>query len=398
MTTDKHTPPAAQEVNRKRKAILLAMAAVFLAAGAAWSAWWLLAGRHRETTDNAYVTGNIFHVEPQVAGTVVWIGADDTDFVKEGQPLARLGEADLSIAMEKAKADLGDAVRIVANLRARAAQQKAFMVSRETDLSKTRDELGRRRGLVEARAVSREDFDRSKAAFQSADAALDAARLDVSAAAILAGGGEVAAHPLVMKAKVALREAYLNLRRAVIVAPTDGFVAKRTVQIGQRVAPGRPLMSVIPLNDVSIDANFKENQLRKMRVGQGALIKSDMYGSSAEFHGKVKGFGAGTGGVFAALPAQNATGNWIKIVQRVPVRIELDRAEVAINPLILGLSTVVTVDTHDQSGKPLSGAAPAREPVSTKAFDAQAEGVDSFVEEVFAQNAAAARLAPIQGK
>ncbi|MDH4183573.1 MAG: efflux RND transporter periplasmic adaptor subunit [Nitrospinota bacterium] len=383
-------PP--KKINRNRNIALSALAAVFVVAGIITTIWWMSAGRYREITDNAYVGGNIYNVEPQVSGTVVWIGADDTEMVKSGQPLVRLGEADLAIGMEKAKSGLMDAVRLVANLRARAAQQKATLASRETDLAKARDERDRRKQLVDIKAVSREDYDRTRAAFQSAESALEAARQDVEAASILAGGGDIASHPMVMSARIGLKEAYLNLRRAVVVAPVDGYVAKRAVQIGQKVAPGRPLMTVIPLNDLWIDANFKETQLKNMRVGQPAHIKCDIYGSATEFTGKVKGFGAGTGGVFALLPAQNATGNWIKIVQRAPVRIQLEPGQYAQTPLILGLSALVTVDTHDRTGNPLSGAALPSQGLSTNAYDAQADGADELVERVYQEAIKAAQV------
>ena len=391
MTETKPGASAARASNNNRKLALLSLVGVFLGCGVALAAWWYLAGQFREVTDNAYVTGGMYHVEPQLAGTVVWVGVDNTEFVKKGQPLVRLGEADLAIALAQAKAQLAQSVQTVANFRARAAQLKAALAAKKIDLAMARDEMERRKGLVEIKAVSRETYDKARAVYESAKASLEASRLDMEAATILSGEGEISAHPQVMSARAALREAFLRMRRAVILAPADGYVAKSSVRVGQLVAPGRPLMSVIPLDDVYVEANFKENQLRHIRLGQPVTLKSDLYGSSVTFAGKVAGFGAGTGGVFSILPAQNATGNWIKIVQRAPVRIDLDKSELANAPLILGLSMLATVDTTSRDGQPLArGGVVERERSASDVFAAQAEGVDELVQTVYQESLEAA--------
>ncbi|MDH5511552.1 MAG: efflux RND transporter periplasmic adaptor subunit [Nitrospinota bacterium] len=396
MNESKQGAQAPHNSNRNRKLALLSLAVVFIGSGVLFAGWWLTAGQYREITDNAYVTGGMYYVEPQVAGTVVWIGAENTEYVKKGQPLIRLGDADLVIAMERAKAQLSESVLTVANLRARVERLKAALTAGKIDLAMARDEMERRKGLVEIKAVSREVYDKARAAYESAVVSLEVARLNMEAASILAGGEDVGSHPRIMTAKSALREAFLNTRRVVMVAPADGYVAKRSVQVGQLVAPGRPLMSVIPLDDVYVEANFKETQLRHMRLGQPVTLKSDLYSSAVEFTGKVAGFGAGTGGVFAILPPQNATGNWIKIVQRAPVRIELDQQNnLKEAPLILGLSMMVTVDTSDRGGKRLTGGEPGkRKRTSTDVYADQAEGVEEMVESVYMASLEAARPAP----
>ncbi|MDH5639470.1 MAG: hypothetical protein OEZ04_13370, partial [Nitrospinota bacterium] len=212
MTESKQGAQEPKASNRNRKLALLSLAGVFIGSGVVFAGWWVTSGQYREITDNAYVTGGMYYVEPQVAGTVVWIGAENTEYVKKGQPLVRLGDTDLVIAMEQAKAQLAESVRTVANLRARAAQLKAALSAGKIDLAMARDEMERRKGLVEIKAVSREVYDKARAAFESAQASLEASRLDMEAATILAGGEDMAAHPRIMTAKSALRKAFLNTR------------------------------------------------------------------------------------------------------------------------------------------------------------------------------------------
>lgn len=368
--------------SKARKVAVGGLALLFLSIGAVWGGWLFTVGQYRETTDNAYVTGNVYHVEPLIPGVIVWMGADEMDYVEEGQALVRLENSDLAISLEKARADLLEEIRNTLSGRARVAQLKARAAFEEAGVNKARDELVRRKELINARAISREDLESANAAFEEASAKLDAARWEQEAARVLLGDGDVANHPSVLKSIAALKEAYLNTRRAVVVAPVSGYIAKRAGRVGQLAVPGKPLMSVIPMNDLSIDANFKETQLDGMRIGQPAAIISDLYGKKAKYKGKVAGFGAGTGGVFALLPAQNATGNWIKVVQRAPVRISLDRDEYEKAPLILGLSMTVTVDTEDRTGEPLGAATGEARPISTTVFRDQAEGMDEYIRKV----------------
>lgn len=352
--------------NNKRKRLLRLMGIAFAAMGLAYGAYWLLHGRFHEDTDDAYVAGNVVQITPQVAGTVVAIRADDTDFVKAGGPLVQLDPLDAKVALDQAEAQLAQTVREVRGLFANDASLAALVKQREADLAKAKDDAARRLAVAESGAVSQEEIAHAKAGLQAAEAALVSAREQLAANRALIDRTTVANHPNVARAAARVEESYIAYERATIPAPVTGFVAKRSVQVGQRVAPGMPLMAVIPLDQVWVDANFKEGQLKQMRIGQTATLSADLYGSRVSYHGRVIGMGAGTGAAFALLPPQNATGNWIKVVQRIPVRIAFDAGELAQHPLRVGLSMLVDVDIHDRSGPQLA-AASRPEPAATTA-------------------------------
>ena len=390
--------------NGKRKRALLGVAAVALLGGLAYGAYWFVALRHFETTDNAYVQGNIVQITPQVAGTVVSVGADDTDFVKAGQLLVRLDDADARVALAQAEAQLAQAVRqtrtlFVANgtFRAQIASRTADLARARADLARAEDDVRRRQPLVATGAVGQEEFDHAKAqvavartALSAAESGETAAREQLASNQALTEGTPVEQHPAVLAAAARVREALLQLKRTELVAPVDGTVARRSVQIGQRVAAGAPLMAVIALGDVWVDANFKESQLRNLRLGQPVTLAADVYGGKVEYHGRVEGLGAGTGAAFALLPAQNATGNWIKVVQRVPVRIALDPKELASHPLRVGLSMEATVDIADTGGRMVADTAtqaskaPRAEPGA--ADDTARREADASVQRIIAAN------------
>ena len=408
---DPKTPPAASDngaatdappvpkTNRKRRTGLLLLAGVVLVAGIAWGAWEWLVARNYEGTDNAYVQGNVVQVTPQVGGTVIAIHAEDTDFVKAGQPLAELDPADAKLALVQAESALGSAVRQVrtlyannATLSAQIAARQADVVKAQAELSRASDDYARRRSLADKGAVSREDLrhaqvqaETGKSAVAAAQAGVTAAREQLASNRTMTEGTSVEQHPLVQAAAARVREAWLALKRTTLPAPVDGYVARRTVQLGQRVAPGTPLLSLIPLGQVWVDANFKEGQLANIRIGQPVKATADVYGSKVEYDGKVAGLSAGTGSAFALLPAQNATGNWIKVVQRVPVRIELDPKQLKEHPLRIGLSMEVTADVHDKNGRVLSSgaAAPASQ---TQVYGSQDDGAERAVRRVIAAN------------
>jgi membrane fusion protein (multidrug efflux system) len=366
-----------ENTNPKRKKALISIAAVVAVVGVAWGAYEWLVASHYESTDNAYVQGNVVQITPQIGGTVVSVFADDTDFVKAGQPLVQLDPADARVALDQAEANLAQTVRQVRTLYANNGSLAAQVDLREADVAKARseveranDDLNRRMSLSGNGAVSKEELNHAQTSLQNAKSALAAAEAGVVAAREQLGsnqaqteGTTVEQHPSVLAAAGKVREAWLASQRAALPAPVEGYVAKRTVQVGQRVAPGAPLMSIIPLQQVWVDANFKEGQLRKIRIGQPVKLTADVYGKKVEYHGTVAGLGAGTGSAFALLPAQNATGNWIKVVQRVPVRISLDAKELEQHPLRVGLSTSVKIDTHDRNGAMLANA-PATKPVA----------------------------------
>ena len=360
---DPNTPQA----DRRRRS-LIGLAVVVGIAAVAYGGWYWLYARHYEDTDNAYVQAHVVQITPQVGGTVEAIDVEDTDFVKAGQMLVRLDPADARVSLDQAEAQLGQTVREVRTLYANVQGAKAQVAARqadlariEADLARAQDDVDRRAPLVSTGAVGQEEYRHAQAQLASAKSAAAAARSAVAAAneqlastVALTQGTSPEEHPNVQRAAARVREAHLALQRAQLVAPVDGYIARRSVQLGQRVQAGAPLMAVVALSDVWVDANFKESQLQRLRIGQPAELRADVYGKKVVFHGKVAGLGAGTGAAFAVLPAQNATGNWIKIVQRVPVRIELDANEVRTHPLRVGLSMLVDVDVADQSGKMLA--------------------------------------------
>ncbi len=392
--------PVNSPPNSARKKALTSVAVVVLI-GLAWGGYEWYAGRHEEATDNAYVQGNVIQITPQIGGTVTAIMADDTDFVKAGQPLVQLDPADAKVALEQAEANLGQAVRQVRSLYANNGTLGAQITLRESDISKAKteiaratDDLSRRQSLAGNGAVSKEELnhaqsqlDNAKNAMASAQAGVSAARAQLAGNQAMTDGTSIASHPSVMVAAARVREAFLALHRAALPAPVDGFVAKRTVQLGQRVAAGAPVMSLIALNQLWVDANFKEVQLRNIRIGQPVALTADLYGRKVEYKGTVAGLGAGTGAAFALLPAQNATGNWIKVVQRVPVRVALDPQQVAQNPLRVGLSMEARVDVTDQSGKALADAPRAASSVQTQVFASLDTQASSEVQRVIAANA-----------
>jgi len=380
-----NTPTAAPN-NGRRKQLLTRLAAAFAVAGLAYGAWWALVARHHEHTDNAYVGGNLVQVTPQTSGTVLAIQADDTDFVQAGQPLVRLDPADARVALEQAEADLAQQVRQVRNLFAGRSAAAAQVSLREAELRRAEDDLKRRQAVADSGAVAKEELEHAAAATHTAASALATAKEQLAASDALTEGTTPAQHPSVERAAARVREAHLAMTRAMLPAPVSGYVAKRSVQVGQRIQPGTPLMAIVPLDGLWVDANFKESQLAHMRIGQPVKLHADVYGSSVEYHGKVAGLGAGTGGVFSLLPAQNATGNWIKVVQRVPVRITLEPKELAEHPLRLGLSMLAEVDLSDESG-PVLGTAPRSEPAyQTQAFGVEDKAAEQRIARIIAAN------------
>jgi membrane fusion protein, multidrug efflux system len=357
----------------------------FAAIGIAYGAYWSLHHRYLESTDDAYVGGNVVQITPQIPGTVVAIAADDTAFVKAGQPLVQLDRADSEVALEQAEAQLGKAVREVRGLFATTGRLEAMVAVRQSDLAKASEDLARRERLASSGAISKEEVQHARDAARSAQSALVAARQELAANRARVDHTTVENHPEVKNAAARVHDAYLNHARTALPAPVSGYVAKRTVQLGQRVTPGTPLMAVVPLDQVWVDANFKEAQLANMRVGQPAKITADLYGRKVEYSGHIVGFGAGTGSAFSLLPAQNATGNWIKIVQRVPVRIALDARQLAEHPLQIGLSMQVEVDTREREGLRLPRVAQASA-YSTDVFRSVEEQADARVKAVIAAN------------
>jgi membrane fusion protein, multidrug efflux system len=333
-------------------------------------------------------------ITPQISGTVVSIAVDDTQFVKAGQPLVRLDQADAKVALDQAEAQLAKTVREVRNLFATTAQLQAAVQLRQTDLSQAQADLARRVQLGKSGAVSGEELQHARDAVKGAESALLAAQQQLAANRARVDRTTLEDHPDVRNAAAAVRNAYLNYARTTLPAPVSGFVARRNVQLGQRVSPGAPLMAVVPLDQVWVDANFKEPQLAGMRVGQPVTLTADLYGNNIRYHGKVVGFGAGTGSAFSLLPAQNATGNWIKIVQRVPVRVALDAREVAEHPLQIGLTMKAVVNVRDESGVRLPQLASNNVAYTTDVFQSTDVSADARVQAIIVANDSTGALGP----
>lgn len=386
------SPPSTASKASRRKA-LFTLAGVVVLAGCAWGLYDWLVASHYEHTDNAYVQGNVIQITPQTGGTVMSILADDTDFVRAGAALVQLDPADARVALQQAEANLAQAVRqtrtLYANNSALAAQvrlREAEAARAQAEIARAEDDLRRRQALTGEGAVSQEELRHAQSQLQTARTQLAAAQAGVAAAReqlasnqSLTQGVAVAQHPSVQAAAAKVREAYLADRRTALPAPVDGYVARRTVQLGQRVAAGTPLMTIVPLREVWVDANFKENQLRNLRLGQRATLVADLYGKKVEYTGTVAGLGVGTGAAFALLPAQNATGNWIKVVQRVPVRVSLDPAQLASHPLRIGLSMRLSVDTSDATGPMLDELRDQAPVVETTIFSTLEQGAAEWV-------------------
>jgi membrane fusion protein (multidrug efflux system) len=358
----------------------------FLILGAAYGVYWDRDLRYSVYTDDAYVSGNVVEITPRVSGTVVAIGADNTQFVKAGQALVRLDPADAKVQLQESEAQLAKTVRQVRNLFATTSELEANVQVRRTNLAKAQSDYTRRANLARSGAISQEELQHAGDAVRAAQAALLAAQQQLAANRAWVDGTTVETNPAVRDAAAAVHAAYLNYARTVLPAPVSGFVARRNVQLGERVSTGTPLMAVVPLNEVWVDANFKESQLDSMRVGQAVTLTSDLYGSGVVFHGRVVGFGAGTGSAFSLLPAQNATGNWIKIVQRVPVRIALDPRELARHPLQIGLSMKAYVNVRDAGGQRLPEVARNDHDYSTDVFQSVAAQADAAVQRIIAAN------------
>jgi len=385
---DPAAPPIGSSLRRR---LLQGFAGLLVLVALAALLYTVLYGRFRESTDNAYVVGNLVQLTPQVSGTVVAIHADDTDRVQAGQTLIELDRADAEVALAQAEAQLAKTVRDVRGLYAATDALKEQLAVRSSDLSRARDDLKRRESLAESGAVSGEELEHARIALTAASAAEASARQQWESNRAQTEGTELASHPLVQAAAGKVREAYLAYARCVIAAPVGGYVARRTVQVGERVQTGTALLTIVPLEGVWVEANLKENQLGNLRIGQPAKVVADVYGSSVEYKGRVEGLAAGTGTVFSLLPAQNATGNWIKVVQRLPVRIVLDADQVRAHPLRVGLSMRVDIDTSDRSGAQLAAAAPAATRF-TSAGDERAVGeADARIATIIRANAPSVR-------
>ena len=372
-----NVPASTSNNEPRRNKLLLALGGVVGTAAVVTAAYWYLYGSHFVSTDNAYAAVEIAQVTPSVSGTISEVRVTDTQSVRKGDVLVVIDPTDAKLALAQAEADLGSAIRrvrgyvandsgLAAQIAARAADERraaAQLASAEADFERAKIDLQRREALSTSGSVSGDELTRAQNAFAAAEANLTVAQASTAQAkanrdaaigskdanAALIANSTEETNPEVALARARRDQAAVDLERTIIRAPLDGVVAKRQVQLGQRVQAGTPLLAVVPVHEMHVDANFKEVQLENVRAGQPVTLTADIYGSSVTYKGTVEGFSGGSGAAFAAIPAQNATGNWIKVVQRVPVRIKLDPEQLAANPLRVGLSMTARIDTRGNS-------------------------------------------------
>jgi membrane fusion protein (multidrug efflux system) len=383
--------PAPPPTNGKRRNILILIAVIFIVLGLLWGAYWVLVLAKREQTDDAYVNGNKVVISAQVSGTVIAVLADDTQLAEAGQVLVRLDPVDAETGLSRTVSSLAQTVRQVRQEKSTADQYDSLIETRKLELARAMADLAKREPLLADRAIAPEEVRHARESVELARAALTQAVRQSTASHALVDGTPVEDNPAVLQAKAAYRDAWIAAQRNAVVAPVTGYVAERSVQLGQHIQAGQALMTVIPLNSLWVDANFKEVQLRHLRIGQPAQVRSDLYGGSFIFHGHVQGMSAGTGAAFALLPAQNASGNWIKVVQRVPVRIQIDESDLVKSPLRVGLSATVTVDTTNRDGPVLPREA-ARTPVGdTQVYIQDLDKANAEAEAIVRRNLGQAR-------
>lgn len=373
---------------KKRKGKMIIAAGFFLLLALAWLAYYLMVLRYEEDTDNAYVNGNVVAINAQTAGTVEGIMADENQLVQAGQPLVKLNPTDAQVALTQARAQLAQAVRQIQQTYNGASVTDAQLRQAQISAQVAQDAVNRRAPLVKTGAVSKEEFAQVQDNLSRAIAALRVTQAQSNSAHAQIAGTDVSHHPTIEAAKAAFHSAYINNKRLAVVAPMDGIVAKRFVQVGQQINPGVPLMNLVAANQVWVDANFKETQLANLRVGQKVELKADMYGNNVKFEGTVQGIAIGTGSAFSVIPAQNATGNWIKIVQRIPVRITLNPEQLAKSPLRVGMSMSVKVDTSKRDGVVLGSVTGSQAPANlqTTVYQQDETEADAEAEKIIKSN------------
>nr|EIZ3689468.1 multidrug efflux MFS transporter periplasmic adaptor subunit EmrA [Cronobacter sakazakii] len=373
----------------KRKGALLLLTLLFVVIAVAYGVYWFLVARHFEETDDAYVAGNQVQIMAQVSGSVTKVWVENTDFVKKGDVLVTLDPTDAQQAFEKAKTELASSVRQTRQLMINSKQYAANIEVKKTALAQAQaqSDLNRRVPLGSANLIGREELQHARDAVASAQAQLDVAIQQYNANQAMILGTKLEDQPAVQQAATEVRNAWLALERTKIVSPMTGYVSRRSVQVGAQISPTTPLMAIVPSSGLWVDANFKETQLAHMRIGQPATVVSDIYGDDVEYTGKVVGLDMGTGSAFSLLPAQNATGNWIKVVQRLPVRIELDAKQLEQHPLRIGLSTLVKVDTTNRDGGVLATQTRSEPAYQSNAREIALEPVNKLINDIVQANA-----------
>ncbi|MHA6312341.1 multidrug efflux MFS transporter periplasmic adaptor subunit EmrA [Pantoea sp. S-LA4] len=386
-TAEAQSPQPSANKKKKRKSVLIVLALIFVLIGIAWGVYWFLVLRHFQETDDAYVAGNQVQVMAQVSGSVNKVWFEDTDFVKKGDVLVSLDKTDAEQAFEKAQTALATSVRQTHQLMINARQYQATITLRQTALAQAEADLKRREPLGASNLIGREELQHARDAVASAKAELDVAVQQYNANQAMILNTSLENQPAVKQSAAELRDAWLALQRTDIRSPMDGFVSRRSVQVGSQISPSTPLLAVVPATNLWIDANFKETQLAGVRIGQPATVVADIYGDDVVYHGKVVGLDMGTGSAFSLLPAQNATGNWIKVVQRLPVRIELNPQDIAQHPLRIGLSTLVKIDTTSTEGSTLATSVRQQAAYSSNALAIDLAPVNQLITDIVRANA-----------
>ncbi len=386
-TAEAQSPQPSANKKKKRKSVLIVLALIFVLIGIAWGVYWFLVLRHFQETDDAYVAGNQVQVMAQVSGSVNKVWFEDTDFVKKGDVLVSLDKTDAEQAFEKAQTALATSVRQTHQLMINARQYQATITLRQTALAQAEADLKRREPLGASNLIGREELQHARDAVASAKAELDVAVQQYNANQAMILNTSLENQPAVKQSAAELRDAWLALQRTDIRSPMDGFVSRRSVQVGSQISTSTPLLAVVPATNLWIDANFKETQLAGVRIGQPATVVADIYGDDVVYHGKVVGLDMGTGSAFSLLPAQNATGNWIKVVQRLPVRIELNPQDIAQHPLRIGLSTLVKIDTTSTEGSTLATSVRQQAAYSSNALAIDLAPVNQLITDIVRANA-----------
>ncbi|WP_267372601.1 MULTISPECIES: multidrug efflux MFS transporter periplasmic adaptor subunit EmrA [unclassified Pantoea] len=387
-TAEAQSPqPSASNKKKKRKSVLIVLALIFVLIGIAWGVYWFLVLRHFQETDDAYVAGNQVQVMAQVSGSVNKVWFEDTDYVKKGDVLVSLDKTDAEQAFEKAQTALATSVRQTHQLMINGKQYEASITLQQTALAQAQADLKRREPLGAANLIGREELQHARDAVATAKAQLDVAVQQYNANQAMILNTTLENQPAVQQSAAELRDAWLALQRTDIRSPMDGYVSRRSVQVGSQISTSTPLLAVVPATNLWVDANFKETQLAGVRIGQPATVVADIYGDDVVYHGKVAGLDMGTGSAFSLLPAQNATGNWIKVVQRLPVRIELNQDDIARHPLRIGLSTLVKIDTTSKEGITLANSVRQQAAYSSNALAIDLAPVNKLITDIVRANA-----------
>lgn len=378
----------------KRKTSFFILFIVLVVIAATWFFYYEVYAKYSEETNDAYVNGDLVVISPQISGTVSKVVVDQGDYVEKGQILISLDSNDTQIALQAAEAKLANSVREVRSLYATADNAKASLEATKVEYNQAISDYKRRQKLAKSGAISQEDLNHYKDLVETTKSQYLASQQALKMAVALVDNTVLKTHPAIKSAVANLRQVYLNNLRADIVAPISGYVAKRAVQLGSQVQPGTQMMVIVPLHQVWVDANFKESQMRDMRIGQAVILTSDLYGKEVEYKGEIESLGIGTGSAFSLLPAQNASGNWIKIVQRLPVKIRLQKDNLAQYPLRIGLSMLAKVDIEDRNGALLSESPQQEARFDTDVYQNTLQEVDHLVTKILHENVGINNISP----